>query len=542
MFVPRWYQTEAKYSIFNYFANGGKGNPIIALPTGTGKGEVIADFTKDVFHYYPRSRIMMLTHVKKLIEQNALKLQRQWENAPIGIYSAGLKSRDTQLPIIFGGVQSVARQIERSIATGDRHFGKVDLLLIDEAHLLSPNDDTTYQFVIRALKTVNPFLKVIGFTATNWRMKQGLLTDEGLFTDTIYDLTTTEGFNRLLAEGYMSMLIPKHTHTQFDLSNVSVSAGDYNQGQLEKAVDKDEITNSAVLESIEFARDRRSWLFFGASIKHAEHIAGCLQYHGINAAVVHSKLPTALNDTRIKAFERGELRALVNKDMLTTGFDYPPIDFIGMMRSTLSPGLWVQMLGRGTRPSEETNKENCLCLDFAGNTKRLGPINDPVKPRKGGKGGGDAPIRICDACGVYNYAAARFCFSCGHEFAFETKILRTAGFDALIKTDAPIVEYFDVDRVYYQNHVKKDSNGIQLAPPSIKVSYFSGFRCFNEWVTLEHPGHAGKRARDWWRQRHTTEPPVTTDQALRLINELRCPKRIRVHVNKKYPEILLCEF
>ena len=549
MFKPRWYQEEAEYAIFEYFAQGKIGNPVCAMPTGTGKSVVIGNFIRHIFGYWPNQRIMMLTHVKELIEQNAEKLMSIWPHAPLGIYSAGLNSRDMIMPIVFGGVQSVAKAIQRSLEENDgrpahlKHFGFRDLILIDECHLLGPNEDTMYQYVITELKKINPYLKVIGFTATPYRLKQGMITDEGLFSDLCYDITGIEAFNRLIAEGFIAPLIPKRTVTEIDVSGVGLSGGDFNGKQLNAAVDKDEVTYAAVKEMVEQGYDRKSWLVFASGVDNAEHIAAMLQSFGVNAAATHSKLSTSDNDNRIAAFKAGELRALVNNNKLTTGFDHPPIDLIGMLRPTLSPGLWVQMLGRGTRPSPDTGKTNCLVLDFAGNTRRLGPINDPVKPRKPGKGAaGDAPIRICDSCGVYNHASARYCCNCGAEFSFETKIFKTAGNEQLLRSDAPIVEYFNVTRVIYNLHEKKDGNGIAIAPPSIKVSYFCGFQMFNEWICLEHPGMASKRARDWWRQRHVEEPPPTTYEALRRVSELRVPTKVRVWTNKKYPEVLGYEY
>ncbi len=546
-YVNRWYQDEAEYAIFDYFQAGNIGNPVVAMPTGTGKSIVIANFVRRVFGYWPNQRIMMLTHVKELIEQNAEKLLSVWPTAPLGIYSAGLKSRDMILPIVFGGVQSVSKAIKKTVESDDgtpahlKHFGWRDLVIIDECHLLGPNEDTMYQYVIAELLKINPHLKVIGLTATPYRLKQGMITDDdGLFTDLCYDITGIDAFNRLIAEGYLSPLIPKRTNVEIDTSGVRMSAGDFNGKQLNEVAD--EITYDAVKEMVEQGQDRQSWLVFASGVENAEHVASMLQSFGIPAAASHSKLKPAENDARIKAFKSGELRALVNNNKLTTGFDHPPIDLIGMLRPTMSPGLWVQMLGRGTRPSPGTFKENCLVLDFAGNTRRLGPINDPVKPRKPGKGGGDAPVRICEVCGVYNHASARTCVSCGSEFSFETKIFKTAGTEELLRSDAPVVEYFDVQKVIYNLHEKRNDQNVLTSPPSIKVSYFCGFQMFNEWVCLEHGGLPGKRARDWWRQRHAEEPPVTTYEALRRVSELRVPNRIRVWTNKKYPEILSAEW
>lgn len=547
MYVNRWYQDEGEYAIFDYFQSGNTGNPVVAMPTGVGKSIVIANFIRRVFENWPNQRIMMLTHVKELIEQNAEKLMSVWPTAPLGIYSAGLKSRDMILPVVFGGVQSVSKAIKKSIETDDgtpehlKHFGWRDLVIIDECHLLGPNEDTMYQFVINELLKINPHLKVIGLTATPYRLKQGMITDEGgLFTDICYDITGIEAFNRLIAEGYLSPLIPKQTNVEIDTSNVGMNRGDFNNKQLNDAAD--EITYEAVKEMVEQGYDRKSWLVFASGVENAEHVASMLQSFGIPAAASHSKLKAKENDARIKAFKSGELRALVNNNKLTTGFDHPPIDLIAMLRPTMSPGLWVQMLGRGTRPSPDTQKENCLVLDFAGNTRRLGPINDPVKPKKPGKGGGDAPVRICEVCGVYNHASARECMSCGNEFSFETKIFSTAGTDELLRSNTPIVEYFNVQKCIYNLHEKKNADGILTSPPSIKVSYFCGFQMFNEWVCLEHNGLPAKRARDWWRQRHFEEPPVTTYEALQKVSQLRVPTRIRVWTNKKYPEILSVEW
>ena len=543
MFQSRWYQNEAELSIFNYFKKGNVGNPVVAMPTGTGKSIVIANFIRKVFEQWPTQRVMMLTHVKELIQQNAEKLISVWPTAPLGIYSAGLNSRDMILPVVFGGVQSVSKAIKKSVESNTPHFGYRDLVIIDECHLLGPNEDTMYQYIISELLKINPYLKVVGLTATPYRLKQGMITDEGgIFTDVCYDLTKMQNFNRLIDEGFLAPLIPKRTATEVDVSEVGMARGDFNSKQLQNAVDKDEITYNAVKEICEQGYGRKSWLIFASGVENSEHIAAMFQSFGVSAAACHSKLKSVENDRIIAAFKSGEIKALVNNNKLTTGFDHPPIDLIGMLRPTLSPGLWVQMLGRGTRPCE--GKENCLVLDFAGNTRRLGPINDPVKPKKPGKGGGggDAPIRICDMCGMYNHASVRVCDNCGYEFPRQSKLSVTASEDVLIKSDSPQVEYFEVQKVIYNLHEKKNKEGVATSPPSIKVSYFCGLLMFNEWVCLEHSGFAAKKARDWWKQRHNEDPPATTHRALEKVSGLSVPAKIRVWVNKKHPEILSCEW
>lgn len=541
---PFWFQQNAIDALYQFFYSGKQGNPLIALPTGTGKSVVNALFIESLFARWPRIRVMMLTHVKELIEQNQARMLQAWPLAPVGIHSAGLKQRDVAQPIIFGGIQSVYKKIAA--------FGHIDILIIDEAHLLGQESTSMYQLAIAALREVNPRLVVIGLTATAFRLKQGDLTNAGIFTDTVFDMCSVEGFNRLVSEGFLAPLYPRRTKTEFDVSNVGMVKGEFNKSDLEKAVDKPDITRRILAEMCHEGDTREHWLIFASGVKHAEHINSLLNDEfGVSSVVVHSKISSGERTERLNAFTGGRVRCAVNNNVLTTGFDFPAIDLIGMLRPTLSPGLWVQMCGRGTRPSLATGKQDCIVLDFAGNTRRLGPINDPVKPQAKMKGKpGDAPVRICDQCGTYCHASARECYCCGNifVFSFDAKLQRTASTDELIRSDAPDVQTLKVNRVWYRRHV---STKRPDAKPCIKVTYLCGLRAFDEWWHLDAPGRAGKEARDKWRLRAAFEPPrpetcapfeFATDAALKVIEQLREPKAIRVWINRPNPEIQSVEF
>lgn len=533
----RDYQEESVNAIFNYFCNGGTGNPLVLLPTGSGKSVVIGEFIKRVMLTWPSQRFLQLTHIKELIGQNAKKMLELWPQAPVGIYSAGLKERDHYMPLVFGGIGSVAGNVDL--------FGWRDIVIVDEAHTISNKASSMYQTVIRDLMKINPALKVIGFTATGYRMGQGQLIEPGgLFTDVAYDLTNIRGFNRLLAAGYLAPLIPKRTATELNTASVKISGGEYQQHDLQAAIDVDEITHAAISEMLELSHDRHCGLVFTAGIEHCNHVCSAIQSFGETATFVHSKMSNAERDEAIEGFKQGKFKWIVSNGVLTTGFDHPPVDVIGVLRPTLSASLWVQMLGRGTRPYDGSNplfpyfKENCLVLDFAGNTRRLGPINDPVKPRAKGQKAGDAPIRICEECGTYNHASARVCCSCGHEFpAGPSKLFTEAGTDELIRTpDMPVIETFNIDRVIYQQHAKLGS------PSMIRVCYYAGLRRFDEFVCVEHGGYAGRKALEWWTRRTTKPLPASTELALQELAQLKKPVRIRVHTNKRYPEIVGHEF
>lgn len=550
MFKPRYYQQDSIDALYAYFRQNA-GNPLIAQPTGTGKSVVISSFIKGIYQKYPRQRLMMVTHVKELIEQNFEKLIKSWPTAPAGIYSAGLGRRDTKQKIIFAGIQSVVKKPEL--------FGHIDLIIIDEAHLVSPKDETSYCKFIAALKAVNPYIKVIGLTATPYRLGLGLLTNGNIFDDICYNNTNLDGFNKLVDEGYLMPLIPKHTQTEIDVSEVGKSGGEFKQGELQKAVDKEEITYEAIQETIEHGQDRKHWLVFGTGTEHCDHIADMLESLGISAVAVHSKKPNAVNDKAIADFKAGRVRALVNNNKLTTGFDFPGIDLIAMIRHTCSPGLWVQMLGRGTRPVymdgydlltikgrlaaiQASHKQNCLVLDFAGNTKRLGPINDPLIPKaKGKKGnGGVAPVRMCEECGTYNHASVKVCINCGFEFPVGVNIYAQACSEALMASSKPKIVEKKITQVLYTRHRKLDR------PDSILVTYYIGLATrYKEWICFEHGGYAGKQAREWWR-RNAKDPeaelPPTTDDALKCLDLLKTPTYAKVWVNKKYPQIMSCTF
>lgn len=540
MFQARWYQTEAEQSIHNYFAKH-SGNPVIALPTGTGKSVVIGNFIKNVLTQWPNQRMMMLTHVKELIEQNGEKLVQMWPQAPMGFYSAGLNSRDMMLPIIFGGVQSVAPAIKRSMESElhlpphMRHFGWRDLVIVDECHLISENDETYYQYVINELKQINPNLKVIGLSATPYRMKSGPITENGIFTDICYDLTDYKSFNRLVAEGFLAPLVGKPTMTDIDLSEVNIRGGEFVQKDLEKVVDSDEVVLSAVRETMYYGKDRKAWLIFATGIENTEHVANVYQSFGLDILPVHSKRTNAQNDEVIRAFKAGEILGIVNGKKLTTGFDHPPIDLISDKNPTNSPGLHVQKMGRGTRPAP--GKTNCLYLDFGKNVARLGPINDPVVPgKKGkGKGSGEAPVKICPNCGVYNHTSVRHCEMCQYEFEFNSNLEVTADSAAPMRIDEPKdIRTYEVSHVTNTIHRKKGSK------PSIKVTYFlkDTVNTVSEYVMLEHSGFAKQKSVNWWKKRSDIEPPVTTADAMVLFPYLKVPKSVDIWVNAKYPEIV----
>lgn len=517
MLTLRPYQQAAITAIYGYFQTH-SGNPLVVIPTAGGKSLVMASFIEGVLKAWPDQRILIVTHVRELIAQNHAEMIGLWPDAPAGIYSAGLGKREAQARILFAGIQSIHRRATE--------IGHTDLVLIDEAHLIPGKSSTMYRRFLDSLKAINPALKVIGLTATPFRLDCGMLHEgqNALFTDIAYEAPV----RALIDAGYLSPLVSKQPATRLDVSKVGTRAGDFIARDLAAAVDQDAITRAAVTEIIAHGRDRKSWLAFCSGVEHARHVAEEFCRQGISCRTIFGDTPKDERDAILAAFKRGEIRALASMGVLTTGFNAPGVDLIALLRPTQSAGLYVQMVGRGTRLAP--GKENCLVLDFAGNVRRHGPI-DLVRPKRPGDGGGgEAPTKICPECDSIIALSATECPDCGFVFpAREVKIAPTA---ATLPVLSPKQQWLKVTGVSYSRHDKAGGR------PSLKVTYSCGLATYSEWVCLEHQGYARQKAAEWWRKRAPGCPvPLSAAEALAQTSRLARPSDISVRPSGRYLEI-----
>ena len=399
----RPYQSKAIQMLYEWFSAGNEGHPCLVLPTGAGKSHIVAALCKDALHQWPTTRVLMLTHVKELLEQNAEKMRQHWPGAPLGIYSASVGRKELGEPITFAGIQSVRNKASR--------IGHVDLIIIDECHLVSHKDEGGYRSLIADLTAINPAVRVVGLTATPYRLGHGLITDKpALFSALIEPVTILE----LMELGHLAPLRSKVTRAKLDTSGVHKRGGEYIESELQAAVDTEPQNVAVVDEVIALAGDRKAWLFFCAGVQHSLHVAEALNARGIPAAAVTGLLSKGERERIIGDFKAGRLMALTNANVLTTGFDYPDIDLIAMLRPTMSASLYVQMAGRGLRPKSHT--DHCLVLDFAGAVETHGPITSVQPPRRQGNGTGEPPVKVCDTCHELVHPSVKVCPVCGHEF------------------------------------------------------------------------------------------------------------------------------
>jgi len=537
---PRWYQTAANDAAWHYLATQ-PGNPLIVLPTGAGKSLVIAMLAKQAIEF--GAQVIVLQHRKELIQQNAEKIRILLPEIPVGIYSAGLNSKQTQQPILCAGIQSVYRQAEQ--------IGERQLIIIDEAHLVSSSDETMYGQFIADVIALNPTARVVGLTATPYRTGEGpICGKKKLFQNRCFEAFTGD----LIKEGFLCEITNKPSDQQIDTSSAKLRGGEFVESDLQRIFGGDDTVLTACQEIAEKCHDRKSILVFCSGVLHAENVADFLRtLTGEDVGVVTGDSFPMERATALKRFRDGDLRWLVNCDVLTTGFDAPCIDAIAILRATMSPGLFAQMVGRGLRKHD--SKQNALILDFGGNIERHGSLDDRDYGRaRSSKPGSAQPQerngrgRECLNCKLDVPAGEPECPECG--FRFPGRHQANADTESQLTGEVP-PETWIVEGCKWGTHYKKND---PEAPPTLRIDYEcqpvdvpSGnltAKHVSEWVCLEHQNFARVKACLWWEQHSLSEVPETIAEAIDLLDRGACrmPSRITTVKDGKYTRIKSVEF
>ena len=554
IFAPRWYQIEAVTAFKDFLRNTEPGrNAIIAMPTGTGKSVVIAQIVKYICQW-PENKVLMLTHVGELVKQNADKLRAVWPQGDIGICAAGLGRRDTKQSVIYSTVQTVHSLLKRNKYA----LGRRRLVIIDECHLLSEDENSMYRQVLAKLGELDPKMRVLGLSATPYRTKDGKLTEQenAIFTDVAYDLN--KDFARLVEEGYLAPLTSVKTPVEVNLKGVHIQGGDYNSKEVQAAVGNDVLLEQACNVMVNEGRYRRSWIVFVSGIKNAVRVREMLERRGIVVRDVTSANTAAVNAQAIAAFRSGQVRCLVSANQLTTGFDVPQIDLIAVLRPTVSTSLHVQLLGRGTRPCP--GKVDCLVLDFAHNIARLGPINDPIIKERKPKGElteeekqeekeeAELLPRNCPNCGALLPPRTRSCPYCGYRAVQELDVSDLTGLTPLAYIKhTPTIPSSRVWQVSsfvagkYQNkntgmHMLRVRVGCTGNGADFNAHFYLNFDSLRDPVRFD--------AAKTWLQFGGLDPiPRTVSEAIARAKELKAPREIELikknwYQKRNYDELI----
>lgn len=498
----RPYQLEAVEAVYRHLRERDD-NPCVVIPTAGGKTPVIATICRDAVQRWD-GRVLILAHVRELLEQAAEKLRAVAPDLPFGIYSAGLKRRDLGYPVTIAGIQSVYQKA--------CDVGAVDLVIVDEAHLIPPDGEGMYRTFLADMHEINPLVRVIGLTATPFRMKSGTIcSPDNILNAVCYEI----GVRELIVQGYLCPLRTKAGSRKPDTDRLHVRGGEYVAGEVEELMNDDNLVLSACREIVEYAQDRKSVLIFASGIRHGQHVAEVLEKrYSVECGFVCGETLPFERDQTLRRFRSGDLKYLCNVNVLTTGFDAPNIDCVAMLRPTLSPGLYYQMVGRGFRL--HPGKANCLVLDFGGNALRHGPVDALRITEPGSNGNGEAPAKECPECHEVIAAGYATCPECGHEFPprQRQKHDAAASTEGVLSDQVTRTEY-DVTDVYYAVHEKRGAP--PDAPRTMRVDYRIGFNeCVSEWVCFEHSGYPRHKAERWWRTRSNEPVPGTAEEAVEL--------------------------
>jgi DNA repair protein RadD len=513
-------------------------NPVAVLPTGAGKSIVLAKIASDAVNLWS-GRVLILAHVKELLEQNADKVRRLCPGVPVGIYSAGLKKRDTKTPVLVAGIQSIYKRA--------CDIDPFDLIVVDEAHLISRSGDGMYRQFLSDCKVINPQVRVIGLTATPFRLDSGMICAPDHFLNHIcYEI----GIKELIRDGYLCPLISKAGVNRADFGGLHIRGGEFVGDEVESLMNDADLVMAACCEIVELTTDRKAVLIFASSVAHGLQVVEVLRdRHHIECGFVCGETPADERDALLARF-RGEssdtlfeqkpLRFLCNVNVLTTGFDAPRVDCVVMLRPTMSPGLLYQCVGRGFRLHPE--KQNCLVLDFGGNIERHGPI-DQIKPKeKQARRSGETPAKECEKCHALVACGYANCPQCGLPFPPPDREPHDANASeaGVLSGEVTDTEYY-VHDVIYRIHRKRDAE--DDAPRCLRVDYMIGLDHWqSEFICVEHSGYARRKAEAWWRERCIHPCPITAEEAIDLAEAglLAVPESITVRkvAGQKYDRII----
>lgn len=520
------HQAKALADLYDYCRkfNGiteSKGDPALVLPTGSGKSLVIAEAVGKVIECGKRA--LVLHHNAELIAQNSTCYARQFPAAKFGVNCAGLGRRDTDEDVVFCSIQSVYQKAEQ--------FGARAVVFVDECHLINTLDETMFAKFLSDIKHLSA-ARVVGLTATPYRMGLGLIAGpERPFSHIAHTTTIPE----LIQAEKISPVRNAKTDVSVSMDGCAMNRGEF---VLEEMSSRFSIaTEAAVAEIVAIAEreDRKHCLIFTTSVSNAELTASLIRKVSNDDARVVCGMSTPLErSTNLELFRSGDLRYLVNVNVLTTGFDAPHIDLIAVLRATTSPGLFAQICGRGFRKSP--GKTDCLLLDFGENLSRHGCLDSVDYGARSleKNGDGQAPVKTCPGCNQENPASARVCRFCPVEFEvseLEQFTPSEADENAVLEADA--VEVRERLRVFNRDAKLHRKRGWKEGDPiSVCVTYLGhptgsdATRVNSEhpityravFLFPEHKTFARNKSKIWFGKRSRASFPETAVELLEIFN------------------------
>ena len=376
----------------------------IEAATGAGKSHIIAEIAR-IIHHQTGKRVLCLAPSAELVVQNHGKYLASGHRA--SMFSASAGAKDLRYSVVFGSPLTVKNRISAFKRAGADGYA---LVVIDEAHGITP----TVQGIVAEMRQGNPNLRVLGLTATPYRLgsgwifredAEGRINGEDTARDPYFAKCVHKvGARELIDQRFLTKpVIGEINATGYDTAGLTTnSRGQFDAAQVDRAYHgHGRKTAAIVADVVSQAADRQGVMFFAATVQHAREVLASLPPQ--LSAIVTGETPKGERDSLIRRFKSRDLKYIVNVSVLTTGFDAPHVDLIAILRKTESVGLLQQIIGRGLRTSP--GKTDCLVLDYTSNLDDHCPDGDLFAPVvKAGKGpgeGGSIPA-CCPTCGYDN--------------------------------------------------------------------------------------------------------------------------------------------
>jgi len=375
---------------------------VLELPTGAGKSIIVAEIANTLHQVSKSKHVLCIVPSKELLEQNAEKIRATGND--VSLFSASVGETCLKHPLVVGTPVSIKNQIER--------FGsQFCAVIIDECHRITP----TVIHIIEQLQVFNERLRVIGLSATPYRMNTGYIykyderhvalnenkSREPYFHKLIYKVTARD----LISQGYLCPPVVGEIHSEHyhTLDMQLNSMGKFSKEDVDRAYHgKGRLTSKIVADVIAQSKNREGVIIFAATVQHAGEIMESLPPE--LSEIVTGSTPAGLREVILLKFKAKLIKYLVNVAVLTTGFDAPHCSVIALLRATESAALLQQMIGRGLRLSD--GKEDCLVLDYAENVDRHSPDGDVFNPNiktiNSSDFDGEYLVARCEKCGTLN--------------------------------------------------------------------------------------------------------------------------------------------
>jgi len=512
---------------------------LISAATGCGKTIIFCELIKRLLSKWT-IRICIVAHRRELIFQAGDKLKNIWAEAPIGYACASFDAKkDLNQPITIGSIQTLIGLTNET--------APFDLIIIDEAHHVPELEATKSQYIrwIDIMRQYNPKVRVLGFTATPFRLGHGYCHGDKCKpgnTNFFFKLHHRISIKQLQSKGYLCPYRAKHA-ADIELKNIKKSAGEYNLLDLSNEMSKPIHIGSAISAVKDYAHGRTHILVFGCTIDHAEKLHEAFQESGEISGVVHSQLSLQDRDMTLELFRTGKIRVLINVMVMSEGVDFPEIDCVLMCRPTLSPSLYVQQIGRGLRILPDKN--DVLILDLSGNCLEHGDPDNPkvIVPNPQKKEDDKIKdFKECPDCREVLPLNMRQCPICGYIWQTNTVIensrykFKDIDFDKKEKSKYILYVTFSsmerftskkgnlMSKISIMGDFDKDS-----LQDKISVNHFFMF-------DLDAHPYALKRSRSDWVLICKTRPPESTDEAINRRNEFlfAMPSQIEIEKDGKW--------